>query len=428
MESSSTDGGDPHQTLTNIASAPVDAGMWVALVMVVVLLLLGLWLLAVAKAMRNMQFDHPQDREKALLSVEMAGSFSLAMALIFFLSYFQSFLGFSFIALALEALVIMFLFVFTNRFLYLRLAQKGTTPPPMLIIIASVCSRLFGPVTSLPTLLANWLFKKTGGVEHGFEILEEAAEVADHSPVTNQEEKNLEESHIRFGDRQVKQIMKPRGDIDALDDDETYLDMMKEVQSAGYSRLPVYHNDMDNVIGVLYVKDLLGHLDKDNEFKWQELVRKPLFVPETIKIDSLLREMKRTRVHIALTVDEYGSTSGLVTLEDIMEEVMGEIRDEYDDGKEFEFEKIDDHSYIFEGKTLLGDVCKVLGLETDTFDEVKGDTDSLAGLVLQLEDRIPEVGEETTYQNFQFKIEALGMNRIEKIRVTIQDEVPEEKE
>ncbi len=225
---------------------------------------------------------------------------------------------------------------------------------------------------------------------------------------------------IKFSDVSVTQIMRSRVDIVAVDlrsDFKTLVDLIRE---SGYSRIPVYENDFDNVTGIFYAKDLLGHLSEGEQFEWQELIRtNVLYVPESKKIDDLLNEFKTQKLHMAIVVDEYGGTSGLVTLEDILEEVIGEIKDEFDDEIELEYKKLDDYNFIFDGKTLLNDVCKVLNIDSETFDEIRGEADSLAGLILELQGSFPKQGAEVFFKQFKFKMIAVGNRRIEKIKLTL---------
>ncbi|NNC94957.1 MAG: gliding motility-associated protein GldE [Chitinophagales bacterium] len=223
---------------------------------------------------------------------------------------------------------------------------------------------------------------------------------------------------VHFGNTTVKQIMRSRVDIEAFAIDIGFQELLDKIRSSGYSRFPIYEGDLDNITGILYVKDLLRYLDREEDFKWQELMREAIFIPETKKIDDLLKEIQVSRKHLAIVADEYGGTSGIVTLEDIVEEVLGEIKDEFDDLVEMSFRKIDDNNYIFEGKSLLNDVCKIMEINNDTFDEVKGDADSLAGLLLELAGYFPKENEEIVYGKFKFVVLNVGYNRIEKVKIT----------
>lgn len=261
----------------------------------------------------------------------------------------------------------------------------------------------------------------TGGLSSRKDI-DEAIELTVNKAEDTDQEKDILKSLLKFGDVTVSQIMCARVDVVAVDQNATYNELLQIARESGYSRIPVYTDDFDNVSGILYVKDLLGHLREGDDFQWQQLVRTSvLYVPETKKISDLLKEFQRQHLHMAIVVDEYGGTSGIVTLEDIMEEVIGEIKDEFDDEPEVIYQKIDERNYIFEGKTLLNDVCRVVGIDTDTFDEVKGDADSFAGLILELLGDMPREGQEVAYNSFHFRIVAVNERRIERILITIAD-------
>lgn len=225
---------------------------------------------------------------------------------------------------------------------------------------------------------------------------------------------------INFGDVVTKQIMKSRVDVVALDITADYEEVMKMARESGFSRIPVYEDDFDTIKGLLFVKDLLGHSDEKKDFQWTKLVRNNvLYVPESKKIYDLLREFQAKRTHLAIVVDEYGGSAGLVTLEDIMEEVIGDIKDEFDHEEEVDYTKIDEHNYIFEGKTLLNDVVRILDLENDIFDDVKGESDSLAGLILELTGTMPARDKELKYKDLTFKIVSVSKRRIEKININL---------
>lgn len=212
----------------------------------------------------------------------------------------------------------------------------------------------------------------------------------------------------------------------ALDITAPFPEVLEVIVGSGFSRIPVHEESFDNIKGILYVKDLLPHLEKKAEFEWQKLLREVFFVPENKKINDLLQEFQEKKIHLAIVVDEYGGTSGIITLEDVLEEIVGEITDESDSGtEEFVYDKIDEHTYLFEGKTTINDFCKIIDVDDEIFDEVKGDSDSLAGLILELEGKIPERGEETTYLNYIFKVVEVDYRRIKRIRVTITEEPDE---
>ena len=236
---------------------------------------------------------------------------------------------------------------------------------------------------------------------------------------TSREEVNILKGIVKFGGITVTQVMTPRMDIVGLDDQTDFDRLRTKVREAGYSRFPVYKESIDTIGGILYSKDLLQFLDENVKFRWQSLIRPAFFVPETKRIDALLREFQTKGTHMAIVIDEYGGTSGIITLEDIMEEIIGEIKDEFDPASEINFQKIDERTYIFEGKTLINDLCKVLDLKPETFDEVIGDSDSLAGLLLELTKRIPRVNEKVSYRNFTFQVMAASKKRIQSVKIHV---------
>ena len=244
--------------------------------------------------------------------------------------------------------------------------------------------------------------------------LEQALELTDKEDI--KVEQSMLQGIIRFGDETAKEIMTPRQDMVDLSMKDDFNTVINCIVENNYSRIPVYQGTTDNIRGVLYIKDLLPHLGKTASFRWQSLIRPPYFVPETKKIDDLLREFQENKIHIAIVVDEFGGTSGLVTLEDILEEILGEIHDEFDD-EERNYTRLNNHTYIFEGKTLLSDFCRILNIDDDDFAEVEGDADSLAGLLLELKGDFPKVGEKITYGNYSFEIMAIEERRISKVKV-----------
>jgi gliding motility-associated protein GldE len=233
------------------------------------------------------------------------------------------------------------------------------------------------------------------------------------------EEKSILKGIRKFGDTTVKQVMRTRLDVHGIDVNFNFSETVKTVEELHYSRLPVYKNNLDEVVGMLHTKDILPYLDEPAGFDWHVLLRQPYFVHEQKLIEDLLQEFRNRHIHFAVVVDEFGGTSGIVTLEDVMEEIIGEIKDEFDD-EESNNKKIDDYNYIFEGKTMINDVCKAIGLPADTFDTVRGESDSLAGLVLEIAGEFPQVNEEVTSGDFIFVPLEINKNRIDKIKITIK--------
>lgn len=263
--------------------------------------------------------------------------------------------------------------------------------------------------------------RSTGGDSFDVEELEKAIDLTAAHHKSSADEISMLKGIIKFGNIQVKQIMHPRTSIAGLDESCTYEEMIATVKEAGYSRLPVYRESLDTILGILYVKDLLEFLGNSGNLRWQDLIRPTYFVPETKKIDDLLKDIQTNRVHMVIAVDEYGGTAGMVTLEDILEEVIGDINDEYDEQEDIDYTKIDDHNYVFEGKTLIHDMCRVLGVREDTFDKVRDDAESIGGLVLELAGMIPEPGKQLEHGPYTFTVVAVGNNRVEKVQVTTVD-------
>ena len=280
--------------------------------------------------------------------------------------------------------------------------------------------RLFWPLGSLlikSGALAEKVVQKENRVL-SVDDLEQALELTDKDDI--KEEQEMLQGIIRFGDETAKEVMTSRQDIVDLDIESSFADVLKCVVENNYSRIPVYKDNTDNIRGVLYIKDLLPHLSKPATFRWQGLIRPPYFVPETKKIDDLLREFQENKVHIAIVVDEFGGTSGLVTLEDILEEIVGEINDEFDE-EEKTYSKLNYNTYIFEGKTLLSDFCKIIGVDDDEFAEVEGDADTLAGLLLELKGDFPSKYEKIDYSDYTFEVMDLEGRRISRIKVQLHD-------
>ena len=287
--------------------------------------------------------------------------------------------------------------------------------------------KIFYPFSSLLVRSTSFLDNKLAQKGHGMSRseLSDAIELTAGED-TPEEGKKILQGIVKFGDIEVKEIMRSRVDVVALDIDAAFTEVMEVIVESGFSRIPIYKESFDQIQGILYVKDLLPHLEKTEQFKWQHLIRDAFFVPENKKINDLLQEFQEKKIHLAIVVDEYGGTSGIITLEDVLEEIVGEITDESDSGtEEFMFEKIDDYTYIFEGKTTINDFCKIVEEDDDLFDEVKGDSDSLAGLILELEGKIPGKGDESSFMNYTFKIEEVDLRRIKRIRVSITKKLVE---
>lgn len=291
-------------------------------------------------------------------------------------------------------------------------------------VFAKMTSRLMQMAESLFSPLSWALLSFSKVVEKRIETrnydiskeeIHKALEITANGQAT-EEEKEILKGIVNFGTLSVKQVMKSRLDITAFDIDLDFHDLMDKINKCGFSRIPVFRETIDKIEGILYIKDLLPYVDRDENFKWQPLLRPGYFVPENKKIDSLLKDFQERRVHISIVVDEYGGTSGLITLEDIIEEIVGEIRDEFD-ADEIAYNKLDENTYVFEGRTSLNDFCKVIGKDPSIFDNVKGESESLAGLILELSSKIPRLGEKTEYGELVFTVVAVDNRRIKRIRI-----------
>jgi len=236
---------------------------------------------------------------------------------------------------------------------------------------------------------------------------------------SSEEEADILKGIVKFGDVSAKQIMKTRVDVVALEVSASFQEVMQIIKQSGFSRIPVFDDDFDSIVGVLYVKDLIGYYGENKDFDWTSKVRTSvLYVPESKRIDDLLREFQMKRTHMAIVVDEYGGSAGIVTLEDVMEEVIGDIKDEFDEEEEVEYVQLSKDNYIFEGKTLLNDVCRIIGEDTDYFDKMKGESDSLAGLIIEMLGSIPKIETEIEYHDVLLKIVSVSRKRIEKIHLS----------
>ncbi len=288
----------------------------------------------------------------------------------------------------------------------------------------NVLMALFAPLSKTMVKWGNALEKKLGTesvLGANKEDIDRAIDLAVAKDKDSEIEAGILKSIVSFNDVAVKQIMRSRMDIIALDTIMTQQEMLEIVREAGYSRLPVYEEQLDNIKGMLYVKDLIGYIDtQEPSLPWPELVRKEvLYVPEARKINDLLKDFQREHLHMAIVVDEYGGTSGLVTMEDVIEEVIGDIKDEFDEDQEFEYRRLSDSEYIFEGKTMMIDVCRIIGVDKASFDRVDGDADSLAGLVLDLHGKMPVVGQKIVFPPFSFTVLSVSPKRIERVKVQI---------
>ena len=283
--------------------------------------------------------------------------------------------------------------------------------------VSYLCNGLSKGLVKYSDIIEKKLANRANG-SYSLEELDHAIDLTTQN-TASENEKNILKGIVKFGNITVKQIMKTRVDVHGVDEDISFGDLVATVRDLHYSRLPVYKEDLDNVAGMIHTKDMIAHLNEPDNFNWHPLIRQPYFVHEQKFIEDLLKEFQLKRIHFAMVVDEFGGTSGIITLEDILEEVIGEIKDEFDE-EEADFKKIDEFNYIFEGRTMINDVCKVMDLPSDIFDAVKGESDSLAGLVLELAGEIPQPLKVVTAGDFEFTALEVSKNRIDKVKVTIK--------
>ncbi|HOO84668.1 MAG TPA: gliding motility-associated protein GldE [Prolixibacteraceae bacterium] len=281
-------------------------------------------------------------------------------------------------------------------------------------------SKIFLPLNKLLIGSTSIVNKRMAKQSKNISIDEISQALELTSEVELSDDKGILEGIIKFGTTSVDQIMTPRIDVITIDFTETFDKVLSVITESGYSRIPVFNETFDNVEGILYIKDLLSHFDKPADFKWQSIIRPPFYVPENKKIDDLLKEFQKSKVHMAIVVDEYGGTSGIVTLEDILEEIVGDIIDEFDEDDRL-YAKVDERTYIFDGKTQLNDFFRISNLDSHFFDEIKGEADTLAGLLLEMKGDFPLMHEKLVYKHIEFVVEALSKRRIVKIKVVFNN-------
>jgi len=303
----------------------------------------------------------------------------------------------------------------TQRNLAIAKSVSGTWK-----VLEGICLPVSWPLMKLTSIVEKRFEKR--GYSTTVEELNQALELTTDNNGTTENEKDILKGIVNFGTLTVKQVMKSRMDISAVDVELNFKELMEQVSKSGFSRIPVYRDSLDNIEGILYIKDLLPYMEEGEKFTWQKLLRPGFFVPEAKKLDPLLKDFQSKHVHMALVVDEYGGTSGVITLEDLIEEIIGEINDEFDEVA-VGYQKIDHKTFVFEGRTSLHDLCKVLEIEPSAFDEVRGESESLGGLILELHGAMPKVDEKILYGRFVFIIVSVDQKRIKRVRVTVNEEL-----
>lgn len=296
-----------------------------------------------------------------------------------------------------------------------RVASAMSTP-------ILIMRKLLYPLSTVLVKSNNFIDKKFKRKNNNITVdeLGHALELTYTNENTSQEEKKILEGIVKFGSTDVKQIMKSRQDMIAFSEEISFSELIPKIIESGFSRVPVYMENLDTIKGVLYIKDFLPHLEKGDDFKWQELLRPAFFVPENKKIDDLLKEFKETKIHLAIVVDEYGGTQGLVTLEDVLEEIVGDITDEFDDEKII-YTKIDRTNYLFEGKTSLIDIYRILDIAPEPFESKKGESDTLAGFLLEISGRMPQKNDKISYMKYNFTVEAVDKRRIKTVKISLPE-------
>ncbi|MDO9260377.1 MAG: gliding motility-associated protein GldE [Flavobacteriaceae bacterium] len=363
-----------------------------------------------------------QDSQKLLATLIVSNKFVNILIVLIFANtsdYFFGGIQFYILRFIIEIIFIAFLILlfgevipklYANRNAF-KVASFMSIPMQALNFLLSPATT---PMLNLTSIIEKKIAKKQGYLS--VEKLSRALELTADNATTKEEQKILE-GIINFGNTDTSQVMKTRMDIVAFDESCTFKEIIEKIIENGFSRNPVYQENIDHIIGVLYAKDVLPYLN-EVDFDWKQLMRKPFFVPENKKLDDLLLEFQEKKIHFAVVVDEYGGTSGIITLEDIIEEIVGDISDEFDDDDLF-YTKIDQNNYLFEGKTTLKDFCKILDLDETIFEEFKGESETIAGFILEITGRFLRKNEEITFSNLKFKVELLDRKRIKQLKVTI---------
>ena len=366
------------------------------------------------------------ERPKKLLATILVANNFINIGIVILFAYLGETLfsgvELSWLRFLLEVVVITFLILLFGEIVPKIYASRNRVKFSVFMAVPlKVFDVIFSPISLPMRQITLGIHNKLGKQKSNLSVdqLSQALELTGDSDTTDEEHKILK-GIVSFGNTDTKQVMRPRMDIFALSEDAKYTDIITEVINNGYSRIPVYKDSIDAVTGILYAKDLLPHIDKD-EFDWKTLLRDPFFVPENKKLDDLMVEFQEKKVHLAIVVDEYGGTSGVVSLEDVIEEIVGDISDEFDDDDVI-YTKIDDNNYSFEGKTTLKDFYKIVKLSDETdFEDNKGEAETIAGFVLEISGIFPRRQSKINFKNYVFTVEAIDKKRIKQIKFTILD-------
>jgi len=362
---------------------------------------------------------------KLLATILIANNFvNVAIVFISTFIFQKSVLDFSanpILGFVLQAIVVTAILVFFGEvFPKVYATAKKETITRLMALPLYWLSRILAPMVFIleksSSILDRRMTKK--GHQVSLDDINQAIDMTNDS-TQSEEEKDILKGIVNYGNIPVKQIMRSRLDVNALDIEASFDEVLEKVREWGYSRLPVYEEDFDTVRGVLYIKDLVPHI-RSEDFKWQEVIRPPYFVPESKKLDDLMDDFQEKRVHMAIVVDEYGGSSGLVTMEDVLEEIFGEIKDEFDED-DFSYSHLDERTYVFEGKTLLNDICRIIDIDTALFDDVRGDSDTLGGMLIEMQGKIPNIGNRIRYNDFEFVIESADRRRIKRVKMILPE-------
>lgn len=377
-----------------------------------------------AKSKRIQIITNLLERPKKLLATILVANNFINIAIVILFAYLGSdiFSGITspIIKFVIEVVVVTFLILFFGEILPKIYASRNnlkfaTFMAYPLRVLDVLLSPLSLPMRGLTIIIHNKLGRQKSNLS--VNQLSQALELTSKEDTTKEEHKILQ-GIVSFGNTDTKQVMRPRIDIFALNIEQKYTEILPEIIKNGYSRIPVFKDNIDSIEGILYVKDLLPYIDR-KQFDWTTLIREPIFVPENKKLDDLMAEFQEKKVHLAVVVDEYGGTSGLISLEDIIEEIVGDISDEFDD-EDLTYSKLDDNNFVFEGKTTLKDFYKIIKVEDETvFEDNKGEAETIAGFVLEISGSFPKLNSKILFKNYIFKIEALDKKRIKLIKFTI---------
>lgn len=364
--------------------------------------------------------ENPEKLMATLFSANRLVSDIVIILAAFITSGFVQISGSLVFELILLAVVFAFILMVTGKILpRLFLSRAGIRFAEFMAFPVSFTLTLLSPVVALLGLPSSFFAKKMAKYKMDNSVADLSQALEQHSELEISEEKGILEGIVKFNNIRVVEVMKPRGDVETIDIKTPFDEVINIITESGFSRIPVISDSFDRIQGILYIKDLLPHVNKGKNFKWQSTIRPPFYVPESKMIRSLLEDFRKRKFHMAIVVDEYGGSAGIVTLEDILEEIVGEINDESDVEEPF-YSKISDNKYIFDGKTLLSDFYKAAGADDSAFEEVKGEADTLAGLILEIEGEIPALHSQISFNNYIFTIEAVNDRRIEQIKVEIQ--------